>query len=551
VPASEHAAPRRRSHQHPTPAALEAPGFALARRRLLDIRILTVVFAYVFAIYSYIQPSGYRSVYPTVAERVAFAHSFASNKGLRLLYGLPHDIATVSGYVAWRVGGVLAVAAAIYGLLAAVRVTRAEEESGRLELVLAAPVARRTVNLAALAAVATGTVVLWIVELVGLLIGGLPAGGSAYLAVATASVVPVCAALAALAAELAPTRRITLGLAGGTIALLFLLRVIADTVSGLGWLHWVTPLGWAEEMRPFAGPEPLVLLLPVATTALLVAITVRIAARRDIGTGVLPSRDEADPRLRLLGSATGLALRNQIGVVSAWAGSVAVFSYILGSIANSISPADVSKNIQNEISKLGSGPITTPAGYLAFVFLFVVVAVCVLVCTQIGAAREEESEQRLETLLALPVSRRRWLSGRLALAIVAAAAVSLSAGLLAWAGARTGGADLPLPKMLEAGANALPVAILFLGIAALAYAVVPRQSSLIAYGLVALSFLWQLVGSLLGAPKWLLDITPFAHVALVPEQPFRAVAAVVMIALGAAAALVATELFRRRDLIAG
>jgi ABC-2 type transport system permease protein len=103
--------------------------------------------------------------------------------------------------------------------------------------------------------------------------------------------------------------------------------------------------------------------------------------------------------------------------------------------------------------------------------------------------------------------------------------------------------------MLEAGANALPVALLFLGLAALDYAVAPRASAAIAYGLVTVTFLWQLVGSLLGAPAWLDDLTPFAHVGLVPAQPFRVIAAVVMVGIGAAAALAALAAFRRRDLL--
>ena len=189
LPIGERMSRRRRSARPPA-GALPGPGLALVRRRLLDTRVLTGAFAYLFAIYAYIQPSGYRTAYPKLADRIAFAHSFATNKGLRLLYGQPHDVATVTGYTAWRVGGVLAIAAAVYGLLAAVRLTRGEEESGRLELVLAGPVARRTVNLAALGALITGALVLWVAELAGFLVAGLSLGGSAYLALATASIVP-------------------------------------------------------------------------------------------------------------------------------------------------------------------------------------------------------------------------------------------------------------------------------------------------------------------------------------------------------------------------
>jgi ABC-2 type transport system permease protein len=68
--------------------------------------------------------------------------------------------------------------------------------------------------------------------------------------------------------------------------------------------------------------------------------------------------------------------------------------------------------------------------------------------------------------------------------------------------------------------------------------------------LVAIAFLWQLVGSLLGVPNWVVELTPFAHVGLVPSEPFRAGAAVVLVSIGAVAALAALELFRRRDVVA-
>jgi ABC-2 type transport system permease protein len=66
---------------------------------------------------------------------------------------------------------------------------------------------------------------------------------------------------------------------------------------------------------------------------------------------------------------------------------------------------------------------------------------------------------------------------------------------------------------------------------------------------VTVAFLWQLFGSLLGAPKWLVDVTPFAHVGLVPAQPFRAGAAAVMVGIGLLAAVAAIGVFERRDLI--
>jgi ABC-2 type transport system permease protein len=503
---------------------------------------------YLFGVYSYVQPLAYRHGYPTLSSRLAFSRSFAGNKAVRLFYGEPHSLLTVNGYAAWRVGGTLAIFAAVFGLLAAVRALRAEEESGRMELVLANVVGRRAAYVAALAAIGVGVLLLWLAEWLGLLVAGLPAGGAAYLALATASVVPVCVGVGAVSSQLAPTRRLALELGGAVLGVLFLLRVVADTASGVGWLRWLTPLGWAEELRPFAGPRPLVLLLPLAASALLLTVAARIAIGRDVGTGTLPQRDTAEPRLGLLSSPLAQALRSERMSLTVWLGSVGAFSFILGVLAKSSSSAGISKSLSRELSKLGTSSVLTPTGYLGFTFLFVIVIVSLFACAQIGAARHEEVDQRLETLLALPVSRRGWLAGRLALATAGATAVSLVAGVLAWIGAESGGASVSLPKLIAAGGNCLPVGLLFLGAAALAYAVAPRASAGIAYGLVALAFLWDLVGSLLGAPRWLIELTPFDHVGLVPAEPFRAGAAAAMLAIGALASAAAIAFFARRDL---
>jgi ABC-2 type transport system permease protein len=347
----------------------------------------------------------------------------------------------------------------------------------------------------------------------------------------------------------APTRRIALELGGAAVGVALLLRVIADTSTGAGWLRWATPLGWAEEMRPFTGERPLVLLLPLAASAALLAAAAIVAVRRDIGTGLLPARDTSDPRLGLLSSPTAQALRAERASLLVWTTCVAVFAFILGVVSESVSSADIPERVQRELDKLGSGALTTPTGYLAFVFIFFVLAVSLFACAQIGAVRHEEAEQRLETMLALPVGRRGWLGGRLALAVGGTALVSLVAGVLTWAGASAAGVDASLADLIEAGANCLPVALLFLGVAALAYAVAPRASGGIAYGLVTIAFIWQLVASIVDAPRWLADLTPFAHVALVPTEDFRVGAALVMLAIGAVCALAALAVFRRRDLL--
>jgi polyether ionophore transport system permease protein len=527
------------------------PSVALIQRGVRDARTRTLSFAYLFAIYAYIQPVGYRSAYPTLADRIGFTHNLAPNAALRLFYGYPYDPLSVGGYTAWRVGGTVAILAAVFGTLAAIRALRAEEDSGRAEVILACPIPRGAWLRAGISVVAITAAALWIGETAGLVAGGLGVADSAYQSLATAGAVAVFAGVGAVACQLASTRRGALQLSLAAVAVGLALRVIADTTAGAGWVRWTTPLGWAEELRPFTGARPAVLLLPVLATLALGLLAARLARSRDLGTGLLPARDSAPPRLRLLGSSTAQSLRAERGSLLAWLLGSGAFALVLGVVASGITPAVISGSVRREIAKLGTGSIVTPTGYIAFVFIFFVLALSLFACAQISSARQEEAEQRLETLLSAPVSRTRWLGGRLCLAAVAAAVIGPLAGLLAWAGASSQGVVVSLPDTLGAGANCIPAALLFLGLAALAYAAVPRAATPLAYGLVTVTFVWYLLADLLGAPAWLAKLTPFAHVGLIPVQSFRTLDAVVMVVIGLAAAAASLELIRRRDLVGG
>jgi ABC-2 type transport system permease protein len=234
-----------------------------------------------------------------------------------------------------------------------------------------------------------------------------------------------------------------------------------------------------------------------------------------------------------------------------WLGSIGGFAFLIGVIANSISAADISPRVQREIEKLGSGSILTPRGYLGFTFIFFVLVVCLFVVSQVGVARAEEDSGRLETTLALPMGRRRWLGGPPGARAGGSGLDLAGRGCARLGRRRVGGCERVAGAPDQAGANCLPVAILFLGLAALCYAIAPRAGTGIAYGLVCLAFLWQLFGAVLGAPGWLVDLSPFEHVGLVPAQPFRAGAAAVMLGVGLVGALAAIGVFQRRDLVGG
>ena len=75
--------------------------------------------------------------------------------------------------MSWRVGGSMAIFAGLFGLLGAVRAMRAEEDSGRADLVLSGIVGRRPAYVAQLAAIGAGAAVLWLALFVAFVAGEL------------------------------------------------------------------------------------------------------------------------------------------------------------------------------------------------------------------------------------------------------------------------------------------------------------------------------------------------------------------------------------------
>ena len=520
---------------------------AIARRTLADSRVRDLSFAALFALVTFSSASAYRSDYPTLHERLNFAHTFGGNASVRLFYGEPFDLLTVGGFTAWRAGGFLTIFAALSGMLAAVRALRGEEDRGSAELLIAAPLSRSRAFASALAGCATALCGIWAVLTLALLAARLPAGESAYLASATLAPAAVFLGVGALASQIAPSRRVALELAGGALMAALVVRVAADTTS-LHWLRWLSPLGWSEQMRPFTGARPAVLALPAAAALLAGGAAWRIWLRRDLGSGLLASRDSAEPRLRGLSSATAFALRSERVSFAVWVLGSGFFAFVIGVISKTVSSVGISSSLRRQLARVGVSSLT-PAGYIGLCFLFFLLFVSAFACAQIAAARHEESEERLQALLALPLGRARWLGGRLGLALAGIVVLSLADATLAWAGAAAAHAGVSFTSMLEAGVNCVPVAVLFLGLAALAFALLPRASGAIAYGLLAVAFIWQLLSGVLQAPHWLRGLSPFDHVGLAPEQPLQLGAAGVMLALALLLAALALGAFRRRDLV--
>ena len=90
---------------------------------------------------------------------------------------------------------------------------------------------------------------------------GLPVVGSIAYGAATLSTACVFIGVAAVTAQVAASARASLAMAGGVLGLSFLIRAVAD--MGNDWLTWLSPIGVAQGIPPFAD-ERWWVLVPLA-----------------------------------------------------------------------------------------------------------------------------------------------------------------------------------------------------------------------------------------------------------------------------------------------
>jgi ABC-2 type transport system permease protein len=97
----------------------------------------------------------------------------------------------------------------------------------------------------------------------------LPAGGSLLFGLSIALVGWVFIGVAAITAQFAEFSRTANGMATAVLGITFLLRAVGDSAKDIGWLSWLSPIGWSAQTRPFSGDHWWV--LPILLVAAVIA----------------------------------------------------------------------------------------------------------------------------------------------------------------------------------------------------------------------------------------------------------------------------------------
>lgn len=449
----------------------------------------------------------------------------------------------------------LAVLTGLMNVFLATRHGRADEERGRRELLLAAPVRRLSPVLATLVLAGAADLVFVALGVGGYVLAGFDLSGAVLSASALALIGLGFFGVALVAGELAPTSRTANGIGVVAVLAAYALRAAGDAlgtpdVAELtlepAWPSYLSPIGWGQLALPFTADRWSWLAPIVGFAVGTIAVGLLVHTRRELGASLL--RERPGPASSGLRSVVGLAARLQAPTLLAWAGGSALLGLLLGSLVTAIAGSDVSSPaLEAVLASLGH----TDRGEIGRALI---PAVLGLVGVLAGAAgvqavlrlRDEEADGRAEELLAHPVSRVGWLGAGLGAGVASTVIVLTATGAAALVGFVIAGDSEHGWLAFGQALVQAPAALVLVAVAALVFAVTPRLSGALGWGLFAVAAAWGVFGGLFDPPEWVLELSPFANVPALPSDELLPLA--VLGAIAVVLAVLALAAFRRRNL---
>ena len=521
---------------------------ALARLGLRRDRWLLSLWVLAFAVMAGTSASAAAGLFPDPVSRIEAARTINATASMVAMFGRIYDPRSLGAVSLIKYTAFMTAALAALMIFVTIRHTRADEESGRLELLSGGRLGRDASLASALVISFGASLLVGLLTAAALAAGGLPAAGSLAFGLGWATTGMAFSAVAGVTAQLTTSSRAATGMGLIVLAITYLLRAVGDLAEpGPSALSWLSPIGWNQQIRAYSGDRWWVLVLPLALCAVLVPAAFLLRARRDLGAGLRPERP--GPARGALSGVWGLARRLQDRILISWALTFVLFGVVVGSLASNTDQFLTSPQARDAIRKLGGAQALTDA------FLASEIAIMGIIAAAYGLAavnhlRSEEAAGHTEVLLATATTRTRWATSHYGAALAGVALLMLLAGLSIGIGAALSLHDgSQVGRVSVASLAQIPAAWVMSSLALTVFGWAPRLTGALWGVLAAFVALGQL-GVLYNAPAWLTDLSPFPHSPLLPVGSGAVVSLLALTVTAAALAALGYVGWRRRDLTA-
>lgn len=482
------------------------------------------------------------ALYADAITRLGYAQTMEAAPGSVAINGRWRDLDTVGGIVTNEVGLLGLLIFPLAGILLAVRLTRREEDSGRIDLLSAGRLGRLAPVASAVVLGAGIAVGLAVIIGVGLSVAGLPVGGAARYAVLLALSMLFWTGVGLVAAQVARDARTATTVGLGLLLVCYLVRMVVDGLEARA--EWLSPLGWLPAAAPFGDWRWEPYAAVVAVTSALVAIAAVVATRRDLDGGLIAPRPGPVRAAARTGTPMGLAWRLGRGSMAGWVIGLGAWSVGIGLLAGEMT--EVMRGNPQLVALFGlDSPEDAVVAMTASLTALGLAAMGVQAIGRLGA---EEDAGRLGLVLSGAVTARRmWTRWTAVVLLSVLATAALQAGLFAVASIvstdRTTGASA---NLVAAAILAIPVLVVVLVAAGLRGGA-PRWSA-VAWLMIGWGAVVAFLAEALRLPGWARDLSVFHVVGRVPIDDPRLAAIAGLSVLALVCAGIGRMVVGRRDL---
>ncbi len=516
------------------PAAATFPPIPLHRRlygfgsiygkTIRDSRLAFIIAAGFLGGLALVMGAAVSSIFPTAQARIEIDKVLGSMPASMVnLFGnatlMGPKLGTVGGYMTWKYGAVFALGTGLWSILALSGTLAGEAARGSLDFVAAGPFGKRRIALEKLTAHLTmlwlAMAILAVLTTVSSNVYGdaslgdqIPLGSSIGFALWVGF---IALFFGGVALALAPL----LGRAGSA-GVAGLVMVALWVVSGLnvgGPLVVLSPFHWTVDHIPLVGYYDWPGLALVGLVAVVfLALGVELFSRRDLGVTAGLSLPGLPARVLGVHGPTARAFGDQLPRATSWGIGLFLFGALLASIVKAMADTiGASPDLLKTFTTIFPDfDLTSAGGFLQLYVALFYIAAGFAGATFVSKWASDETDGRLEMVLATPMARVRWVIaggiGALLAIVVMTVLFALGIGL----GAAAGGVSAGQAMIGSAALGLYAIAVVGIGVAIGGLWRTSLAAEIAALFVVA-TYLIDLLAPPLKLPDWFHQLALTAH----------------------------------------
>ena len=446
--------------------------------------------------------------------------------------------------------------------LLVIRHTRQNEETGAQELIMSTNVHRNASAVAVIIVAFFANLILGILIALGMITlsdGDALWSNSQVLLYSSGMTLLgfVWAIIALIVAQLVESARSVNGILAGLIGISFLLRGIGDFLGQINsaglvqpnWISNLSPFGWIQATRSLTFPDWQPLLIPIIFIIIALPIAFVMLNRRDIGSGLLPSRKGRACAGIFRRSALGLTCYLQRNIFFGWLIGVISMTAICGALVSQMSNVyDSSPQLAQVISAMGGTGAQIPV-FLSAMLMIVILMTIAYAIQSSSKLKSEEFSGHLENLITTKLSRIGWLLRHFFVILTGILIILIVAGFTLGLATNLSGENVNIGEYILAALSYFPVVSIFAAGYICLFGLFPRIAGLLIWIYFGFVTFVSWIGELINLPKWLNNFSPLHYVASAPAENIKIQPLIIIALIAIILTIIGIVSWRQRDTI--